>query len=53
MVITITNADSVRMSETDVVAIRFIVGGIGFLQNVKEHAPPLAGASVETGVEVS
>lgn len=25
---------------------------ISFLQNVKEHAPPLAGASVETGVGV-
>jgi len=25
---------------------------ICFLPNVKEHAPPLAGAHVETGVEV-
>jgi hypothetical protein len=29
-----TNADSVRISETDVIAIRFIVVEIGFLQNV-------------------
>lgn len=29
-----------------------LVGNEIFLANVKEHAPPLAGAHVETGVEV-
>ena len=35
---------------TDVYFIELLNGW--YLANVKEHAPPLAGASVETGVEV-